>query len=86
MNREIVERAIDPKNYTILGKLNSFQNVPGVPRIAYNPFMNAYFDSEQIKVLVFWVERVKEIGMLTFDCRDWESSKRNEWSNPRFRN
>ena len=36
--------------------------------MAYNPFVNeearkAYFDYEQVVVLDFWVERVKEIGM-----------------------
>ena len=35
----------------------------------YNPFVNeeareAYFDYEQVTVLNFWVERIKEIGML----------------------
>ena len=37
--------------------------------MAYNPFVNeeareAYFDYEQVIVLDFWVERVKETGML----------------------
>ena len=36
---------------------------------AYNPFVNeeareAYFDYEQVIVLNFWVERIKETGML----------------------
>ena len=41
----------------------------GIPGMAYNPFVNeeareAYFDYEQVTVLNFWVERIKEIGML----------------------
>ena len=41
----------------------------GIPGMAYNPFVNeeareAYFDYEQVIVLNFWVERIKEIGML----------------------
>ena len=41
----------------------------GIPGMAYNPFVNeeareAYFDYEQVIVLNFWVERIKETGML----------------------
>ena len=37
--------------------------------MAYNPFVNeeareAYFDYEQVIVFNFWVERIKETGML----------------------
>ena len=44
----------------------------GIPGMAYNPFVNeedreAYFDYEQVVVLGFWVERVKEIGMLMME-------------------
>ena len=40
--------------------------------MAYNPFMNeeareAYFDYEQVIVLNFWVERIKETGMLMME-------------------
>ena len=53
-----------------LGKQKSFQYVPGVPRLAYNPFVNeeerdSYFDFEQAIILDFWVERVRELGMIT---------------------
>ena len=38
-----------------------------IPGMAYNPFVNeareAYFDYEQVIVLNFWVERIKEIGI-----------------------
>ena len=39
----------------------------GIPGMAYNRFVNeeareAYFDHEQVIVLDFWVERVKETG------------------------
>ena len=38
----------------------------------YNPFVNEearekYFDYEQVEVLDFWVERVKEVGMLMME-------------------
>ena len=41
----------------------------GIPGMAYNPFVNeeareAYFDYEQVTVLNFWVERIKETGTL----------------------
>ena len=37
--------------------------------MAYNPFVDeeareAYFDCEQVVVLDFWVERIKETGLL----------------------
>ena len=51
MSRESIERARDPKDYTNLGKLKSFQYVSGIPRMAYNPFVEeeareALFDFE----------------------------------------
>ena len=44
----------------------------GIPGITYIPFLNeeareAYFGYEQDVVLNFWVERVKEIGMLMME-------------------
>ena len=44
----------------------------GIPGMAYNPFVNeeareAYFEYEQAVVLDFWVEMVKEIGMLMME-------------------
>ena len=41
----------------------------GIPGMTYNRFVdeearNAHFDFEQVIVLDFWVERVKEIGIL----------------------
>ena len=49
--------------------MKSFQYVSGIPGMAFNPFVNeeareAFLDYEQVVVLDFWVERVKEIGML----------------------
>ena len=60
------------KDYATLGKLKSFQYVSGIPGMAYNPFVDeeareAYFDYEQVVVLDFWVERVKETGMLMME-------------------
>ena len=65
VSRELIETIRGQKDYATLGKLKSFQCVSGIPRMAYNPFVNeeareAYF--EQVVVLDFWVERVKEIG------------------------
>ena len=65
-------RRYSNKDYATLGKLKSFQYVSGIPGMAYNPFRNeeareAYFDYEQVVVLDFWVERVKEIGMLMME-------------------
>ena len=44
----------------------------GIPGMAYNPFVieearEAYFDYEQVVVLDFWVERVKETGILMME-------------------
>ena len=44
----------------------------GVPGITYNPFIDeeardAYFDFEQAIILNFWVKRVREFGMITFE-------------------
>ena len=69
MSRELFEAVRGQKDYTTLGKLKSFQYVSGKPGVAYNTFVNeeareAYFDYEQVIVLDFWVERVKETGML----------------------
>ena len=69
VSRELIEAVRGQKDYKTLGKLKSFQYVSGIPDMAYNPFVNeeareAYFDYEQVIVLNFWVERVKETGML----------------------
>ena len=67
MIRELIEAVRAQKDYATL--VQSFQYVSGIPGMAYNPFVNeeareAYFDYEQVIVLDFWVERVKETGML----------------------
>ena len=72
VSRELIEAVRGQKDYSTLGKLKSFQYVSGIPGMAYNPFVNegageAYFDYEQVVVLDFWVERVKEIGMLMME-------------------
>ena len=72
VSRELIEAVRGQKDYATLGKLKSFQYVSGTPGMAYNPFVNeeareAYFDYEQVMVLDFWVERVKEIGMLMME-------------------
>ena len=69
VSRELIEAVRGQKDYATLGKLKSFQYVSRIPCMAYNPFVNeeareAYFDYEQIIVLDFWLERVKETGML----------------------
>ena len=72
VSREIIEAVRGQKDNATLGKLKSFQYVSGIPGVAYNPLVNeeareAYFDYEQVVVLNFWVERVKETGMLTME-------------------
>ena len=69
VNRELIEAVRGQKDFATLGKLKSFQYVSGIPGMAYTPFVNeeareAYFDYEQVIVLNFWVERIKETGML----------------------
>ena len=69
VSRELIEAVRGQRDYATLGKLKLFQYVSGIPGMAYNPFANeeareAYFDYEQVIVLDFWVERVKETGML----------------------
>ena len=69
VSRELIEAVKGQKEFATLGKLKSFQYVSGIPGMAYNPFVNeeareAYFDYEQVIVLNFWVERIKETGML----------------------
>ena len=65
----MIEAVRGQKDLATLGKLKSFQYVSGIPGMAYNPFVNeeareAYFDYDQVIVLNFWVERIKETGML----------------------
>ena len=65
----MIEAVKEQKDFATLGRLKSFQYVSGIPGMAYNPFVNeeareAYFDYEQVIVLNFWVERIKETGML----------------------
>ena len=69
VSRELIEAVKGQKDFATLGRLKSFQYVSGIPGMAYNPFVNeeareAYFDYEQVIVLNFWVERIKETGML----------------------
>ena len=69
VSRESIEAVRGQKDYATLGKLKSFQYVPGIPGMAYNLFVDekakeAYSDYEQVVVLDFWVERIKETGML----------------------
>ena len=69
VSRELIEAVKGQKDFATLGKLKSFQYVSGIPGMVYNPFVNeeareAYFDYEQVIVLNFWVERMKETGML----------------------
>ena len=69
VSRELIEAVKGQKHFATLGRLKSFQYVSGIPGMAYNPFVNeeareAYFDYEQVIVLNFWVERIKETGML----------------------
>ena len=72
VSRELIEAVRGQKDYATLGKLKSLQYVSDIPGMAYNPFVNeeareAFFDYEQVVVLDFWVERVKEIGMLMME-------------------
>ena len=69
VSRESIKAVRGQKDYATLGKLKSFQYVSGVPGMAHNLFMDeeageAYFDYEQVVLLDFWVERVKETGVL----------------------
>ena len=69
VSRELIEAVRGQKDYATSGKLKSLQYVSGIPGMAYSPFVNeetreAYFDYEQVIVLDFWVERVRETGML----------------------
>ena len=69
VSRELIETVRGQKDFATLGKLKSFQFVSGITGMAYNPFVSeeareAYFDFEQVIVLNFWVERIKEAGML----------------------
>ena len=68
-SRESIEIVRDPNDYANLCELKSFQSVSGIQGIAYHPFVNEearkpYFDYEQVILLDFWFERVKETGML----------------------
>ena len=69
VSRESNEAVREQNDYATLGKLKSFHYVSGIPGMVYNPFVDeeakeACFDYEQVMVLDFWVERVKETGML----------------------
>ena len=69
VSRELIEAVGGQKDFATLGKLKSFQDVSGIPGMAYNPFVSeeareAYLDYEQVIVLSFWNERIKETGML----------------------
>ena len=69
VSRELIETVRGQKDFATLGKLKSFQYVSDILGMVYNPFVSeeareAYFDYEQVIVLNFWVERIKETGML----------------------
>ena len=69
---ELIEAVKGQKGYATLAKLNSFHYVSCIRVMAFNPFVNeetreAYFDYDQVVLLDFWVERVKEIGMLMME-------------------
>ena len=40
VSRESIEAVRGQKDYAALGKLKSFQYVPSIPGMAYNPFVN----------------------------------------------
>ena len=40
VSRELIETVRGQKDFATLGKLKSFQNVSGIPGMAYNPFVN----------------------------------------------
>ena len=89
VSRVLNETVRGQKYYETLLKLKLFQYVSGIPGMAYNPFVNeeareAYFDYEQVVVLDFWVERVKEIGMLMTEQPRLGIVLKNEWSNLRI--
>ena len=72
MSRESIEAVRGQKDYATLWKLKSFHYVSGIPGVTYKSFVNeeareAYFDYEQVVVLDFWVERIKETGMLMLE-------------------
>ena len=72
VSRKSIEAVREQKEYGTLAKLNSFQYVSGILVMTYNSFVDeeawkAYFDYEQVMVLEFWVERVKETGMLMLE-------------------
>ena len=88
VSRELIVAVMGQKDYATLGKLMSFQYVSGIPGLAYNPFVNeearkAYFDYDQVVVLDFWVQRVKEIGMLMMEQRRlgivWKNERSSEF-------
>ena len=69
VSRELIEAVRGQKDFATLGKLKSFQYVSGIPGMAYNLFVSeeareAYFDYEPVIVLNYWVEQIKETGML----------------------
>ena len=69
VSRVLIEAVRGQKDFATLGKLKSFHYVSGIPGMAYNPSVNeeareAYLDYEQVIVLNFWIERIKETGML----------------------
>ena len=70
VSRELLERIKCLKENATFVKQKSFQFVSGLPRMACNPIIDeeargAYFDFEQAIILDFWVERVREEGLLT---------------------
>ena len=68
VSRESIEAVRGQKDYATLGKLKSFQYVSGIPGMAYNKeAREGYLDYEQVVVFDFWVERVKETGVLMME-------------------
>ena len=72
ISRESIVAVREQKDYATLGKLKSLQYVSGIPGMAYSPYVDeeariARFDYEQVMILDFWVERVKETGMLMLE-------------------
>ena len=72
ITREQLEWVRSPKEHATLGEQKSFQHVSGVPGRACNPFVieearNVYFDLEEALILNFWIDRVRESGMIKYE-------------------
>ena len=72
-----MERVSSLKEHATLGEQKSFQHLSGVPGMACNPFVNkearnVYFDIEEALILNFWIDRVRESGMINLNSYSWE--------------